>query len=185
MPWVVNYFYSGDASDPVVMLNNGVDGWDLPNGSNDSQLWTDRLRALEFDVPSSFGLLVTSEDFLEEHPEVVADFLRASLRAFAFSVENPEAAVEHALAAIAGGDNPAFLGDYSEIPRWTVERQLVIDTTADGEGFGLIDEDRLEAEIEALTSVGVFDEVPDWQSMIAPDLARDLYDGTDVLWPED
>ena len=179
-----------DTFDPVAGFDLGIDA--LPAYKSNEPLQLDAagfayrtFDPLEFDVPSSFGLLVTSEDFLADHPLVVEDFLRASLRAFAFSVENPEAAVGHALDAIAGGDNPAFLGDYSEIPRWQVERQLVIDTTADGEGFGVLDEAKLEAEIESLTSVGVFEEMPDWRSMIDADLVAGLYDGTDVRWPDE
>ena len=179
-----------DTFDPVAGFDLGIDA--LPAYKSNEPLQLDAagfdyrtFDPLDFDVPSSFGILVTSEDFLADHPLVVQDFLRASLRAFAFSVENPEVAVGHALDAIAGGDNPAFLGDYSEIPRWNVERQLVIDTTPDGQGFGVLDEAKLEAEIEALTSVGVFDELPDWQSMIELDLAQDLYDGTAVQWPDE
>jgi len=42
----------GEFSDPVVMINNGIDGWDVPNGTNASQVWTDRIRSLDFELPS-------------------------------------------------------------------------------------------------------------------------------------
>ena len=54
-------------------------------------------------------------------------------------------------------------------------------TTPDGQGPGLLDLEGLGEEIEVLTDVGVFDEVPDWRSMVAEGLADGLYDGTDVV----
>jgi RHS repeat-associated protein len=57
---------SGPGASPYVHLNDGVDGWEIPtwNGGrhepdqarnvpdNDSAIWTDRVRALRFDIPS-------------------------------------------------------------------------------------------------------------------------------------
>ena len=57
----------------------------------------------------------------------------------------------------------------------------MLETTPAGQGPGLLDIDRLQAEIELLTDVGVFETLPEWQSMIAEDLADGLYDGTAVV----
>jgi hypothetical protein len=53
----------------------------------------------------------------------------------------------------------------------------VVDLTPEGEGYGQLDLARLGAEIEALTTAGVFDEVPDWESMTAAGVAEGIYDG--------
>ncbi|MCP4226021.1 MAG: ABC transporter substrate-binding protein [Actinomycetia bacterium] len=135
---------------------------------------------LDFDVPASFAVFFTSASFLEEHPTAVEDFLRAAFRGFAFAVENPEVAVGHAFDRIDAAGNPAFLSTDGEGFRWVTESTLVLDTTPPGAGPGLLDLDRLGDEIELLTEVGVFDEAPDWRSMVAEGLADRLYDGTDV-----
>jgi NitT/TauT family transport system substrate-binding protein len=170
-----------DTFDPLAGFELGIDA--LPVYKSNEPIQLDNagfayrvFDPLDFDVPSSFGLLVVGEEFLADHPLVVEDFLRASLRAMQFSIDNPETAVQHAIDRIATNEG-SFLGDYTEFPRWNVERQLVVDLTPEGEGYGQLDMARLGAEIEALTEVGVFDELPDWESMTAPDLISGIYDG--------
>ncbi len=176
-----------DTFDPVAGFELGIDALPVYKSNEPFQLDAAgfgyrMFDPLEEDVPSSFGLLVVGEDFLAEHPEVASDFLRACLKAMAFSVENPDAAVQHALDRIATNEG-SFLADYTEKPRWEVEGALVADLTPEGQGIGQIDRDKFQAEIEALTDVGVFPDLPDWETMIASDVADDLYDGgTEVAW---
>lgn len=176
-----------DTFDPLAGFELGIDA--LPVYKSNESIQLDNagfeyrtFDPLDADVPSSFGLLVVGEDFLAEHPEVVSDFMRASLRGMQFSIENPDAAVQHALDRIAGSEG-SFLGDFTEIPRWQVERDLVVSLTPEGEGYGQLDVERLGAEVAALTNVGVFETEPDWQSMIAPEIVDEIYGGgTDVTW---
>ncbi|MDH3300316.1 MAG: ABC transporter substrate-binding protein [Acidimicrobiia bacterium] len=176
-----------DTFDPMAGFELGIDALPVYKSNEPIQLDNAGFEYRMFDpldagVPSSFGLLVVGEDFLAEHPEVVSDFMRASLRAMRFSIDNPDAAVQHALDRIATNQG-SFLGDNTEIPRWQVERDLVVSLTPEGEGYGQIDLDRLGAEVSALTEVGVFETEPDWRSMIAPEIVDDIYDGgTDVTW---
>ncbi len=176
-----------DTFDPVAGFDLGIDALPVYKSNEPFQLDAAGFEyrmfdPLEEDVPSSFGLLVVGQDFLEANPEVVADFLRASLRAMAFSIDNPDAAVDDALDLIATNVG-SFLGDYTERPRWSVESALVADLTPEGEGYGQIDQDKFDAEINALTEVGVFESEPDWRAMTAPDLADAIYDGgTEVPW---
>lgn len=175
-----------DGFDPVAHLELGIDALPVYKSNEPAQLDAAGVAyrefdPLDFDVPASFGVFFTSASFLDEHPTAVEDFLRASFRGFAFAVDNPEVAVGHAFDRIDAAGNPNFFSTEGEGFRWITESMLVLDTTAQGEGPGLLDEARLGAEIEALTEAGVFDEVPDWQSMIAPGLADKLYDGTEVV----
>ncbi len=176
-----------DTFDPLAGFELGIDV--LPVYKSNEPIQLDNagfdyrvFDPLEADVPSSFGLLVVGEEFMADNPDVVSDFMRASLRAMAFSVDNPDVAVQHALDRIATNQG-SFLGDFTEVPRWQVERELVVSLTPEGEGYGQIDADRLGAEVAALTEVGVFETEPDWRSMIAPDVVDELYDGgTEVAW---
>ena len=175
-----------DGFDPVAHLDLGIDALPVYKSNEPAQLDAAgvayrQFDPLEFDVPASFGVFFTSAEFLDQHPTAVEDFLRAAFRGFAFALDAPEAAVGHAFDRIDAAGNPNFLSSEGEGFRWLTESGLVLATTAEGEGPGLLDIDRLGSEIELLTEVGVFAELPDWRSMTAPGLADGLYDGSDVI----
>jgi NitT/TauT family transport system substrate-binding protein len=175
-----------DGFDPVAHLDLGIDALPVYKSNEPAQLDAAGVAyrefdPLDFDVPASFAVFFTSASFLEEHPTAVEDFLRASFRGFKFAVDNPDAAVGHAFDRIDAAGNPNFFSTEGEGFRWITESRLVLDTTPSGEGPGLLDVDRLGDEIEVLTEAGVFAEIPDWQSMIAPGVADGLYDGVDVV----
>ena len=175
-----------DGYDPVAHFDLGLDALPVYKSNEPAQLDAAgfayrQFDPLDFDVPASFAVFFVSASFLESHPTAVEDFLRAAFRGFTFAVENPDVAVGHAFDRIDAAGNPSFLSSEGEAFRWTTESGLVLDTTPAGEGPGLLDLDRLGAEIELLTEVGVFDELPDWESMVVEGLADGLYDGTDVV----
>lgn len=174
-----------DGFDPVAHLDLGIDALPVYKSNEPAQLDAAgvgyrQFDPLDFDVPASFAVFFTSRSFLEEHPSAVEDFLRASFRGFAFAVDNPEAAVGHAFDRIDAAGNPNFFSSEGEGFRWITESTLVLETTPSGEGPGLLDVSRLGDEITVLTDAGVFSEVPDWESMIAPGIAEKLYDGTEL-----
>ena len=175
-----------DGFDPVAHLALGIDALPVYKSNEPAQLDAAGVEyrqfdPLDFDVPASFAVFFTSSSFLNEHPTAVEDFLRAAFRGFAFAVAEPETAVGYAFDRIDAAGNPNFFSTEGEGFRWITESTLVLETTPEGEGPGILDVDRLGQEIQALTDAGVFDEMPDWQSMIAPGLAERLYDGTDVV----
>ncbi len=175
-----------DGFDPVAHLELGIDALPVYKSNEPAQLDAAGVEyrqfdPLDFDVPASFAVFFTSSSFLNEHPTAVEDFLRAAFKGFAFAVDQPETAVGHAFDRIDAAGNPNFFSTEGEGFRWITESTLVLETTPDGEGPGLLDQERLGQEIDALTEAGVFEELPDWQSMIAPGLAERLYDGTDVV----
>ncbi|MDH3681408.1 MAG: ABC transporter substrate-binding protein [Acidimicrobiia bacterium] len=175
-----------DGFDPVAHLDLGIDALPVYKSNEPAQLDAAGVAyrefdPLDFDVPASFGVFFTSSDFLADHPTAVEDFLRAAFLGFAFAVDDPETAVGYAFDRIDAAGNPNFFSNEGEGFRWVTESALVLDTTASGEGPGLLDSELLGAEIELLTEVGVFDEVPDWRSMVADGVADRLYDGTDVV----
>jgi ABC-type nitrate/sulfonate/bicarbonate transport system substrate-binding protein len=178
-----------DGFDPIAHLALGIDA--LPVYKSNEPVTLDRegikyklFDPLDYEVPASFGILFTSQSFLDEHPQAVRDFLRASYKAYGDAVADPDAAVNHAIERIDAAGNPNFLFVETEGPRWKIESGLVAQSTPEGQGPGLPDLDRLGAEIDVLTNVGVFKELPDWKSMVAFDLGPSLYDGTTVIWPE-
>lgn len=172
--------------DPVAHLNLGIDALPVYKSNEPAQLDAAGVEyrqfdPLDFDVPASFGVFFTEASFLADHPTAVEDFLRAAFRGFEFAVANPEVAVGYSFERIDAAGNPFFFSAEGEGFRWITESSLVLDTTPEGEGPGLLDIERLGAEIDLLTEVGVFEEIPDWQSMLAEGLADKLYDGTEIL----
>jgi NitT/TauT family transport system substrate-binding protein len=175
-----------DGFDPVAHLELGIDALPVYKSNEPAQLDAAGVayRAfdpLDYDVPASFAVFFTSASFLEDHPTAVEDFLRAAFRGFAFAVDNPEVAVGHAFERIDAAGNPNFFSTEGEGFRWVTESNLVVETTPEGQGPGLLDLDRLGEEIEVLTEVGVFEETPEWRSMVAEGLADGLYDGTEII----
>lgn len=175
-----------DGFDPVAHLELGIDALPVYKSNEPAQLEAAGVAyrtfdPLDFDIPASFGVFFTSRSFLAEHPTAVQDFVRAAFRGFAFAVDDPETAVGHAFDRIDAAGNPNFFSTEGEGFRWVTESGLVLSTTPAGEGPGLLDVDRLGAEIELLTGVGVFDELPDWQSMLSTEVADGLYEGTEVV----
>jgi NitT/TauT family transport system substrate-binding protein len=174
--------------DPVAHLELGIDSLPVYKSNEPGQLdaagvdYT-LIDPLDYEVPASFGVFFTTRGFLDEHPTAVQDFVRAAFRGFEFAVEDPETAVGYAFERINAAGNPNFFSDSGEGFRWATESQLVIDTTPEGEGIGLLAVDRLQAEIEQLTEVGVFAELPDWESMYDESVTDGLYDGTELVWP--
>lgn len=139
----------------------------------------------DYDVPSSFGVLATSASFLNDHPTAVQDFVRAGSKAFLYAVDNPDDAVARAVARIDLGENQAFLTTESESGRWAIESALALETTADGEGPGIPDMDLAGAQVQLLTDIGRYSELPDWESMVTREPAAGVYDGTTLIWPEE
>ena len=177
-----------DGFDPVAHLKLGIDALPVYKSNEPITLEREGIKfrlfdPLDYDVPASFGILYTSQSFQDEHPQAVRDFLRASYKAYADSVADPDAAVGYAIERIDAAGNPNFLFAETEKPRWTVESGLVASSTPAGEGPGLIDTDKLGDEIALLTDLKVFASEPDWESMVDADLGRELYDGTTVIWP--
>lgn len=177
-----------DGFDPVAHLDLGIDALPVYKSNEPAQLDAAGIDYRVFDpstddVPASFAVMFTNEAFLAEHPTAVEDFVRASLRGFEFAVANPDAAIGHAFELIEAAGNPAFLFEEQERFRWETESQLVLDTNPDGQPLGAMATDRLGDEIDLLTSVGVFDGEPEWESMLDAAIVSDLYDGSDLIWP--
>ena len=171
-----------DTFDPLAGFELGIDA--LPVYKSNEPIQLDNagfayrtFDPLDFDIPSSFGLLVVGEDFLAENPEVVDDFMRGVAEGPCSS----RSTTPRLRCSMRSTGSPPTKARSSATtprsPRWNVERQLVVDLTPPGEGYGQLDLDRLGAEIEALTEVGVFESLPDWESMTAAGIVEGIYDG--------
>ncbi len=137
---------------------------------------------LDYDVPASFAIYVTTRSFYEEHPTVVEDFVRAGLRGYYAAAEDPELAIDHAFERIEAAGNQMFLAREHELYRWTTDQKIIEDVTPEGLVIGQMNVPRLGNEIENLVDLGVYEEKPDWLSMLDATVVPKLYDGDTLIW---
>ena len=177
-----------DGFDPVQHLELGLDA--LPVYKSNEPFVLDAagveystLDPLDFDVPASFAIPFTTRSFIDEHPDTVQDFVRALVRGYESAAADLDATVAASFELINTAGNPNFLAAEAELDRWTAESELIAEFAPDGVGIGIPDVDLLGAEVDAMVAAGVFDEAPDWMSMVDASIAESVYDGTDLIYP--
>ncbi len=138
----------------------------------------------DYDVPGSFGVLYTTQQFIDEHPTAVQDFLRASMRGLADAVADPTGAAETAIALVEAGGNPSFLSAEGETFRWNTDAALL--AAQGGAPMGVPELDELQTEVATYADVGLFGEgpAPDLLTAVNVDLISAVYDDAgQVIWP--
>jgi hypothetical protein len=140
---------------------------------------------IDYDIPGSFGVIYTSADFADDHPTATQDFVRATMRGLADALADPTAASEISIGLVTAGGNPNYLSPEGEAFRWETESGLIHDAYADGEPFGVRDQELLQAEVDAYTEVGLFPEAPPaLTEVLDVDLVASVYDDEQqVIWP--
>ena len=139
----------------------------------------------DYDVPGSFGVLYTSQQFVDDHPTAAQDFVRAAMRGLAEAIDDPEIAAATAMRRVDEGGNPNFLSPEGETFRWTTDAASIAAATPTGTGYGVPDPALLEAEVTAYADVGLFGgEVPDITARYDEELIAAVYDdNARVIWP--
>ena len=139
----------------------------------------------DYDIPGSFGLIYTSQAFLDEHPTAAEDFMRATMLGLIEAIVDPDTASAIAVERINAGGNPNFLSPQGEQFRWATDAQAIVDTTPEGLNYGVPVGDELEAQVAAYDAVGVYpDGAPTVDGRFDPDLVAGLYDDEgSVIWP--
>jgi ABC-type nitrate/sulfonate/bicarbonate transport system substrate-binding protein len=139
----------------------------------------------EYDIPGSFGVLLTSRSFLEDHPIAAEDFLRATMRGLADALADPDAAAATAVELVEANGNPNFLSPEGEAFRWAIDTELLTTQTPEGTGYGIPDAELLQAEVDAYAAVGLFGEAgaPDIAPRFDATFIESVYDGDQVIWP--
>ncbi|MAP64577.1 MAG: thiamine biosynthesis protein [Microbacterium sp.] len=174
--------------DPTVVLRGQVDAI---VGYASNQCETLRAMGEEFSefVPADFGLSGTynvmevNTEFYEQNPEVVADFMRADLKALEYCLENEADCVER-ISALAeeAGQGEAFPLEQQE-RTWRVESQWVRDSEAGAPGVQTEQEWQDAADI--VIEYGNVKDIPPVNDVIDVDLVAGLYEDGVLVWPGD
>lgn len=140
---------------------------------------------LDYDIPGSFGIIYSNEQFITEHPTAAEDFMRATMLGLADAIADPEAAANTAVELINSGGNPNFLSPDGEVFRWSTDAALISELTPQGTGFGVADVAALQNELDTYAEVGLFGdaETPEATDYLSDVLER-IYDAdATVIWP--
>jgi NitT/TauT family transport system substrate-binding protein len=166
----------------------GIPGWrsNEPGALQRAGLKFDLYDPADYDIPGSFGLIYTSRAFLQQHPTVVEDFMRATMRGLADAIADPAGAAAVAVEQINGHGNPNFLSPEGEAFRWATDADTIVTTTPQGSHIGVPIGTELEQQISEYANVGYWgkDKPPTVDGRYDPDLVNNLY-GADgkVIWP--
>jgi ABC-type nitrate/sulfonate/bicarbonate transport system substrate-binding protein len=166
----------------------GFPGWksNEPGALTRAGIDFDLFDPVDYDVPGSFGVIYTNQQFASEHPTATEDFVRATMRGLADATADPEAAAATAVELINANGNPNFLSPEGETFRWKTDAELILSTTPEGVGLAVPDAAGLQAELDAYAAVGLFGagEVPDAAAILDTDIIAAIYhaDGM-VIWP--
>ena len=173
--------------DPTVVTRGQVDAI-VGYASNQPQ--TLKAMGLPFNqfLPSEFGLQGTynvmevNAQFLSEHREVVADFMRASLKALDFCLNEEEKCVDM-ISQLAADNNQgsAFPRD-QQARTWGVESNWVR-TSAFGPP-GVQTQAEWQNEYEMVQTYGGLKNPPPLADMMDVDLVASLYQDGKLIWPE-
>lgn len=179
-----------DGFDPLVHIElDGIVGFPGYRSNEPGQLERagvdfDLFVPADYDVPGSFGVIISSRQFLDEHPTAAEDFLRATMRGLADALADPAAASTTAMGMVDANGNPNYLSAEGEAFRWDTESAILRDETPAGTGVGIPDPDLLTAEVEAYAEVGLFGGTPpDISDRYDAGPISSVYDGAEVIWP--
>lgn len=142
----------------------------------------------DYDIPGSFGVIYTTQTFIDDNPTAATDFVRATMRGLADAIADPDAAAQVSLDLINSNGNPMFLSPEGEQFRWNTDAQLITDTTPPNTGFGVPDPAGLQTELDFYAAIGVFGDAATPQA--APHLDNAIIDSVydadgQVIWPAD
>ena len=141
---------------------------------------------IDYDIPGSFGVIYSNQQFIDEHPTAAEDFIRATMLGLDDAIADPEAAAAISVERINAGGNPNFLSPEGETFRWTTDAALISSLTPAGTGYGVPQPAALQNELDTYAEIGLFGDadVPVASTLLGDDIIRRIYSGDgQVIWP--
>ena len=137
----------------------------------------------DFDIQGTYNVMEVNSEFLKENREVSADFMRASLKALNYCLENDDECLGM-LSDLAVANNQGDAFPIEQLERtWSVESDWVRNSTMGAPGVQT--QAAWENEYEIVKEYGGIDDLPELSEMMDVDLVADLYDGDTLIWPGD
>lgn len=123
---------------------------------------------------SAYGSgLFTSDEMIEEHPDLVQRFVNAYMKAFEYVIDHPKET-----AKIIAQSSPEL---EDKVDLFTGQLQIDIDhtftsTTTKEKGLGSMSEEKWKSTIDILANQGVLDSVPAVDDVYAPQFVRHYHE---------
>ncbi|XBH21027.1 ABC transporter substrate-binding protein [Jonesiaceae bacterium BS-20] len=137
----------------------------------------------DLDVDGTYNVMEVNSQFLKENREVAGDFMRASLKALNYCLENDDECLGM-LSDLAKENNQGDAFPIEQLERtWAVESDWVRASSMGAPGVQT--QAAWEPEFEIVKQFGGIDEIPPLTEIMDVDLVADLYDGDTLIWPGD
>jgi ABC-type nitrate/sulfonate/bicarbonate transport system substrate-binding protein len=132
----------------------------------------------QFGVPGTFNVQVVNRFFLAQHPDAVANFLRAELHAFNYCTTQPTVCVGF----LAKAEGPSFNVAHG-LAEWKIERSLALGHHLSGKGTGIQSQAEWAPEAHALLQYKLVAKAVNLSATENTTIAASLYRGTALIWP--
>lgn len=137
----------------------------------------------EFGLSGTYNVMETNTEFYKKNPEVVADFMRADLKALQYCLENEADCVER-LAKLAKENDQGDAFPKEQLERtWKVESQWVRDSEAGAPGVQTIEQ--WQGAADMVKAFGNVTDIPPVEDVMDPKLVAGLYEDGELKWPGD
>lgn len=172
--------------DPTVVVREQVDaivGYasNQPHSLKAQGLPFSEFLPSDLGVEGTYNVMEVNSRFLDEHREVAADFMRASLKALQYCLDESDACIDK-LAKLAEDNNQGAAFPRDQLARtWEVESAWVRESA--GGNPGVQNESMWEPEYALVKKYGDVKNLPAIADMMDADLVADLYDGDTLTWP--
>ncbi|WGW13251.1 ABC transporter substrate-binding protein [Saxibacter everestensis] len=172
--------------DPTVVTRGQVDaivGYasNQPQALKAMNLPFNEFLPTDYDIDGTYNVMEANSAFLEKNREVASDFMRASLNALNYCLENDDKCVDM-ISKLAEENNQgsAFPKDQQE-RTWSVESQWV--TSEPDLLPGVQTTDQWQREYELVKKYGNVKKLPPIEDMMDDSLVADLYQDGELVWP--
>jgi len=181
-----DYLAQASGFDPFVITQGDIAGKASYRSSDPFQLAqggveTRAFNPEDYGVTATFGSILASRGFLEEHPSAAEDFIRAVVNGWAYASDPANTA------EVIGFSRDLTEGDFSdeaETFRWETERDLVLANLPEGHPPGWMDRDRIQRELDSIEAADILESVPTADEIFTNDLINHVYDESGAVdWP--
>lgn len=137
----------------------------------------------QFGVKGTYNTMSFNANFLKEHEQTAADWMRADLKAANYCLDNQTQCVdiEHQYAVAAHADTAFPLAHEMQV--WQEEARLIKEYRPAGVGLGTETYAQWTPELQQIEQYNVVKNPPSLQTIENTTLVPSLYKGTTLIWP--
>lgn len=135
----------------------------------------------DFNIQGTYNVMETNSAFLAKNRDVVADFMRADLKALEFCLTSANECVDKITALAAANNQGAAFPKDQQARTWAVESGWVKAKTTGAPGVQT--EEEWAGEYDLVERYGKLSNLPPVSEMMDTKLVADLYKGKQLTWP--